>query len=137
MVGIDVDARLQRITLSLSGEAAAGPWILHLAFQGTMNDKLRGFYRSTYTDEDGQEHTIATTQFEAADARRAFPCWDEPDLKAVFGITLVVARGARRDLQRPRDRAGAVLDDGPSACGSPTRCRCRRTSWRSWWAVWS
>jgi puromycin-sensitive aminopeptidase len=87
---VEVDERLQRVTLGLSGEASPGPWTLHLDFHGVLNDKLRGFYRSTYTEEDGLEHVIATTQFEAADARRAFPCWDEPDLKAVFGITLVV-----------------------------------------------
>ena len=59
-------------------------------FRGTLNDKLRGFYRSTFTDADGNEQVIATTQMQATDCRRAFPCWDEPDLKAVFGVTLVV-----------------------------------------------
>ena len=61
-------------------------------FTGTLNDKLRGFYRSTYTDDAGDTHTIATTQFESVDARRAFPCWDEPDRKAVFEVTLTVDR---------------------------------------------
>ena len=61
-------------------------------FTGTLNDKLRGFYRSTYTDDAGETHTIATTQFESVDARRAFPCWDEPDRKAVFEVTLTIDR---------------------------------------------
>jgi puromycin-sensitive aminopeptidase len=52
---------------------------------------LRGFYRSTFTDADGRERVIATTQMQSTDCRRAFPCWDEPDMKAVFGITLDVA----------------------------------------------
>src|SRR3984893_7683766 len=63
---------------------------LALRFTGTLNDKLHGFYRSTYKDAAGAAHTIAATQFEATDARRGFPCWDEPALKAVFGVTLVV-----------------------------------------------
>ena len=63
---------------------------MSLRFRGLLNDKLRGFYRSTFTDDDGVERVIATTQFEATDARRAFPCWDEPDLKARFAITLVL-----------------------------------------------
>ena len=87
---IQVDEQRQRVALSLSVEVSPGSWTLHLDFRGAMNDKLRGLYRSTYTDEDGVRHDIATTQFEAADARRAFPCWDEPDLKAVFGISLEV-----------------------------------------------
>src|SRR5262249_19956020 len=49
-----------------------------------------GFYRSQYNDSAGRQHTLATTQFEATDARRAFPCWDEPALKAVYGVTLVI-----------------------------------------------
>jgi puromycin-sensitive aminopeptidase len=63
---------------------------LTIAFRGTLNDKLRGFYRSTYKDERGTTHRLAATQFEATDARRAFPCWDEPDFKAVFATTLVI-----------------------------------------------
>ena len=58
-----------------------------------MNDKLRGFYRSTYVDDDGVEQVIATTQMQATDCRRAFPCWDEPEFKAVFAVTLDVDDG--------------------------------------------
>jgi puromycin-sensitive aminopeptidase len=63
---------------------------LRLRFRGTLNDKLRGFYRSTYRDEEGRVRILAATQFEATDARRAFPCWDEPNFKAVFSTTLVI-----------------------------------------------
>ncbi|MGD9998437.1 MAG: M1 family metallopeptidase [Ilumatobacteraceae bacterium] len=63
---------------------------LTIGFTGTLNDKLRGWYRSTYRDADGVEHVIATSQMQATDCRRAFPCWDEPDFKAVFDITLVI-----------------------------------------------
>ena len=87
---VDLDPDLQRAALSFEAPVVAGEWTLHLEFRGVLNDKLRGFYRSTYTDDVGLTHTIATTQFESAEARRAFPCWDEPELKAVFGITLVV-----------------------------------------------
>ena len=63
---------------------------MSLAFRGTLNDKLRGFYRSSYKDEQGHSHSLAATQFEATDARRAFPCWDEPQFKAVFAVTLAI-----------------------------------------------
>jgi puromycin-sensitive aminopeptidase len=70
--------------------AAAGDWTLKMKFAGTLNDKLRGFYRSKYTAASGEERWLAATQFEATDARRAFPCWDEPAFKAVFASTLVI-----------------------------------------------
>src|SRR4029450_3674728 len=63
---------------------------LRLTFRGTLNDKLRGFYRSVYKDPSGVSRTMAATQFEATDARRAFPCWDEPAFKAVFSVTLAI-----------------------------------------------
>ncbi len=69
---------------------AAGRAEVGITFTGTLNDKLRGWYRSTFRDAAGDEHVIATTQMQTTDCRRAFPCWDEPDLKAVFDITLVV-----------------------------------------------
>ena len=87
------DTPSETVTLALSGTAAPGEWSLHTAFTGQLNDKLVGFYRSTFTDDDGTVHTLATTQFESTHARRAFPCWDEPAFKATFGVTLDVPAG--------------------------------------------
>jgi len=81
---------LERVVLELPRLLAPGNVVIEARFAGTLNDQLHGFYRSTFTGEDGTTHTIATTQFEATDARRAFPCFDEPDRKAVFSVTLDV-----------------------------------------------
>ena len=86
---VSFDPEAERATLTFDRPLPAGEATLRLRFRGVLNDKLRGFYRSTFTD-DGVERVLATTQMEATDARRAFPCWDEPDAKAVFGVTLVV-----------------------------------------------
>lgn len=51
--------------------------VLYIAFKGVLNDNMVGFYRSSFKDDEGTTHYIATTQFEPTDARRAFPCWDE------------------------------------------------------------
>ena len=87
------DAPSETVTLALSAPAEAGPWALHARFSGELNDKLVGFYRSTFTDDEGTTRTLACTQFESTHARRAFPCWDEPAFKATFAIRLVVADG--------------------------------------------
>jgi puromycin-sensitive aminopeptidase len=87
---IELDEPLQRCRFTFPHTVTPGEWRLHITFQGTLNDKLRGFYRSTYKDQTGASRTMTATQFEATDARRAFPCWDEPDFKAVFATTLVV-----------------------------------------------
>jgi puromycin-sensitive aminopeptidase len=87
---VRLDAETERLHLVPARELEPGTWRLRLSFRGTLNDRMRGFYRSTYRDGAGVERVIATTQFEATDARRAFPCFDEPDRKAVFGVTLVV-----------------------------------------------
>lgn len=84
------DEEKQRAHLKVAGTIGKGDWRIFLRFTGILNDKLRGFYRSTYKDAAGSEQVIATTQFESTDARRAFPCFDEPDMKATFKITLVV-----------------------------------------------
>ncbi len=85
-----LDADTERLHLLVDEPLDAGPLHIRIGFRGTLNDKLRGFYRSTFTDDDGTSHTIATTQFQSTDARRAFPCWDEPAFKATFSSTLVV-----------------------------------------------
>lgn len=89
---VTLDEQNERAVLSFDEPITAGSWKLSLTFNGSLNDKLHGFYRSTYKDANGQTKVIATTQFEATDARRAFPCWDEPDFKAIFKITLIVER---------------------------------------------
>ncbi|KAA8546229.1 hypothetical protein F0562_003032 [Nyssa sinensis] len=66
-----------------------GLGVLSIALEGILNDKMKGFYKSTY-EHKGEKKNMAVTQFEPADARRCFPCWDEPACKATFKITLEV-----------------------------------------------
>ncbi|KAK3857882.1 hypothetical protein Pcinc_035893 [Petrolisthes cinctipes] len=63
-------------------------YTLSMEFIGLLNDQLHGFYRSNYRNANGTEVWLASTQFQANDARRAFPCFDEPGLKATFEIHL-------------------------------------------------
>ncbi|MDP2669346.1 MAG: M1 family metallopeptidase [bacterium] len=90
---IKEDKKMETATLVLKKALKPGKATLMLQFDGELNDKLHGFYRSTYKNAEGQEKVIASTQFESTDARRAFPCWDEPAKKATFQITLIVDEG--------------------------------------------
>ena len=90
---ISYDADAETATISIAGTPAdglVGNQHLRMKFTGELNDKLRGFYRSQYTNPEGETAYLATTQFEATDARRALPCWDEPAVKATFQVTLNV-----------------------------------------------
>ncbi|KAL7428645.1 hypothetical protein ACHAXM_001361 [Skeletonema potamos] len=66
--------------------------LLTISYSGFLNNQMAGFYRSSYTNIHGETKIMASTQFESLDARRAFPCWDEPARKAVFGVTLIVPK---------------------------------------------
>ena len=85
---IETDEEEETAVFSFGETLPAGRASLACVFTGVLNDQLRGFYRSEYVDKDGEKRYMATTQFEATDARRAFPCWDEPSLKATFEVTL-------------------------------------------------
>src|SRR3954451_10784375 len=87
------DPSAGRITLELPGELAPGDYTLRLSFTGRLSDLMEGMYRSRFTDDGGQDHVIITTHLEATDARRNFPRWREPDLKASVQMTLVVPDG--------------------------------------------
>jgi puromycin-sensitive aminopeptidase len=86
----EMEPAKERAHLRFTEKLSAGEWTLKIAFRGILNDKLHGFYRSQYQDAAGKTHVAATTQFESTDARRAFPCWDEPELKASYKVALVV-----------------------------------------------
>ena len=90
---VALEGEAERARFLFPAPLGPGEWRLRLSFTGVLNDRLHGFYRSTYKDATGASHTIAATQFESTDARRGFPCWDEPAFKAVFGVTLVVPEG--------------------------------------------
>jgi len=87
IVGHSYDEERQFYIIQLAEAPASSKLQVSIFFTGVLNDELAGFYRSSYT-EDGEKKYIATTQFEATDARRAFPCFDEPAMKAVFQVNL-------------------------------------------------
>jgi len=85
--GIEFDKSRETVTVRFDKEVRPGEATLNLKFKGILNDQMAGFYRSEYTVSGGAtKRNMAATQFEATDARRAFPCWDEPSLKATFKV---------------------------------------------------
>jgi len=79
------DSSREQVTLMVPKPLVAGPAKAHILYSGRLNDQLRGFYLST---ENGRKYAV--TQFEATDARRAYPSFDEPAYKATFDITAVI-----------------------------------------------
>ncbi|KAI0842175.1 peptidase family M1-domain-containing protein [Hypoxylon sp. FL0890] len=86
---ITYDESKQVSKIELKDAIPKGKAQLEIKFTGQLNDQMAGFYRSTYKKPDGTEGILATTQMEANDCRRAFPCFDEPMHKANFTITLI------------------------------------------------
>ncbi len=87
---VELDKERETAAIRFDGGVPLGQATLEVSFNGELNDQLHGFYRSQYLTPDGETRYLATTQFEATDARRAFPCWDEPAHKAAFDVTLVI-----------------------------------------------
>jgi len=108
----------EQAVLMFAEDLSPGPAQLQIRFSGKLNDLLRGLYRSKFKAPDGKEHWIAVTQFESTDARRAFPCWDEPDLKATFSVSVVA------------DEALAVLSNAGELQSEPAGNGKRRTRFK-------
>lgn len=86
---VKINKKTETISLTFPKTIPRRKGQLRLTFRGVLTDKMRGFYRSRY-ETDGVGKYLATTQFEATDARRSFPCFDEPAHKAIFDVTLSV-----------------------------------------------
>ena len=83
------DKDKEMVVLAVDKPIAVGPATIHIAYSGTLNSEMRGLYLG----KDDQGRKYAATQFEATDARRAFPSFDEPEYKATFDITAVADKG--------------------------------------------
>jgi aminopeptidase N len=79
----------EMVVLAVEKPLAAGPATIHITYTGILNSEMRGLYLG----KDDQGRKYAASQFEATDARRAFPSFDEPDYKATFDITAVAEKG--------------------------------------------
>jgi aminopeptidase N len=98
--GIQFDVPQRRATISFRDALPVSDRaVITLRFQGTMNNDMAGFSRAKYKPNvtpaasvpmDGEHHLMFSTQFEACDARRAFPCFDEPNLKATFDFEVEI-----------------------------------------------
>ncbi|XP_038060244.1 glutamyl aminopeptidase-like isoform X2 [Patiria miniata] len=75
--------------MEMAQDLQPGNYVWSLTFQGYLQPNRVGFYLSTYTNDKGEKRKMATSKFEPTDARRAFPCFDEPNLKANYTTTLV------------------------------------------------
>jgi aminopeptidase N len=88
---VKIDKSTELLTLTLPSELAAGDHTLALSFSGKINQQGQGFFYMRYQEQGTGAKKIALgTQFEATDARRFFPCWDEPSFRARFKLTAVV-----------------------------------------------
>ena len=85
---VTTDEQKEMATLTVGNPVPAGPAAIHIKFTGTLNDQLRGFYLSKT-----KARNYAVSQFEATDARRAFPSFDEPAMKATFNLSVVADSG--------------------------------------------
>jgi aminopeptidase N len=86
-----IDKKEELLTIALPSELAAGDHTLALEFSGKINQQGQGLFYCHYQEEGtGAKKIMLGTQFEATDARRFFPCWDEPAFRARFQLTAVV-----------------------------------------------
>lgn len=90
---MEYDVKATTVTFTFPALLTVGAnQVLAIEYNGILNGDMAGFYKSSYTDAQGVKKVMASTQFEALDARRGFICYDEPGAKATFKVVLVVQK---------------------------------------------
>uniref|UniRef100_A0A914C199 Aminopeptidase n=1 Tax=Acrobeloides nanus TaxID=290746 RepID=A0A914C199_9BILA len=89
---IELDKKWMTVTLRLPHRVAPQQAKLSIDFEFTHDDKMHGFYRSSYKTANNETKHLLSTQFESTYARMSFPCWDEPIYKARFDISMEIDR---------------------------------------------
>ncbi|MGN6817381.1 MAG: M1 family metallopeptidase [Sphingomonas sp.] len=92
-VPFKLDNDAQQLTLTLPTAAKVGGHVVTFAWTGKINESAAGFFAIDYTNSDGSKARMLATQFEAPDARRFAPMWDEPSFKAKFKLSAVAPKG--------------------------------------------
>ncbi|XP_053377176.1 aminopeptidase N-like isoform X1 [Mercenaria mercenaria] len=105
------DKERQFLIIQLDKDTTPGSqYQLSMDFVGPLRDDLQGFYLSSYK-EGNQTVYLATTQFEPTDARKAFPCFDEPAIKSTFKVTLVRKKHLMSLSNMPRENVIPIAND--------------------------
>ncbi len=86
-----LNPKKQELNLSLQHEVI-GNFRIVIHFEGSINNHMLGFYRSSFTTPNGKQSFVASTQFEEAEARKAFPCMDHPSFRSTFNIELIIPK---------------------------------------------
>ena len=137
---VSTDEKNETATFTVDKQLPAGPAIVHINYTGHLNDKLRGFYLSTYK---GRKYEVS--QMESTDARVAFPSFDEPAYKATFDITAIVDKGDTAisngeivsDTPGPGDKHTIKFSTSPKMSSylvaltvGDWKCESRQSRWR-------
>src|SRR5438132_539987 len=117
---IKLDPNNELLTIALPNELPAGEHTIALEFSGKITPKGRGLYYMPYQEQGtGAKKVALGTQFEPSDARRFFPCWDEPSFRARFQLTAVVPGNWLAVSNMPIESERKI--DPPSPNASPAR----------------
>lgn len=112
VTSVTLDEKKETALLKLAEKVPQGSQAtLEVEYVGQIRTNMAGFYRSEYIDDNGKDQVMLSTQFEATDARSALPCFDEPNLKASFQLTLTLAQEFTA-LSNTPVVSSTVLDDG-------------------------
>jgi aminopeptidase N len=113
---IHVNTKTTIVTFIFATPVTDDSVTLQIAYSGFLNNQMAGFYRSSYTDIDGTSQIMASTQFEALDARRCFPCVDEPAAKATFTVALTIPRNRQCFSNMPSSSVVTVTATHKKVC---------------------